>query len=52
MINVTGAGSVTTCDGLSRRDFLQIGTLGALGLTMSKFAELRSLRRGRFQIER
>lgn len=43
MINVTGAGSVTTCDGLSRRDFLQIGTLGALGLTMSKFAELHAL---------
>src|SRR4051794_12731673 len=43
MINVTGAGSVTTCDGVSRRDFLQIGTLGALGLTMSKFAELHAL---------
>ena len=43
MINVTGAGSVTTCDGVSRRDFLQIGTLGALGLTMSQFAELHAL---------
>jgi uncharacterized protein (DUF1501 family) len=43
MINVTGAGSITTCDGLTRRDFLQVGTLGALGLTMSKFAALQAL---------
>src|SRR5712672_2304043 len=43
MINVTGKGSITTCDGVTRRDFLQIGTLGALGLTLSKFAALKAL---------
>src|SRR5687767_2046911 len=43
MIDVTGNGSITTCDGLTRRDFLQVGTLGALGLTLSKFAHLQAL---------
>ena len=33
MLNITGKGSITTCDGVSRRDFLQAGTLSALGLT-------------------
>ena len=32
MLKVTGRGSITTCDGLTRRDFLQVGALGALGL--------------------
>ena len=36
MLQVTGPGSITTCDGLTRRDFLQVGTLGALGFSMSK----------------
>src|SRR3989475_12769083 len=43
MINVTGKGSITTCDGITRRDFLQVGALGALGLTLSKFAALQAL---------
>src|SRR6266550_60725 len=43
MIKVTGKGAITTCDGITRRDFLQIGTLGALGLSLSKFAALRAL---------
>src|SRR6195256_5718799 len=43
MLKVTGRGSITTCDGITRRDFLQVGTLGALGLTLSKFAALQSL---------
>src|ERR1043166_3779085 len=38
MLKLTGKGSITTCDGVTRRDFLQVGTLGALGLTLSKFA--------------
>ena len=29
MLKVTGKGSITTCDGISRRDFLQVGVLGA-----------------------
>lgn len=43
MLKVSGKGSITTCDGITRRDFLQVGTLGALGLTMSKYAALQSL---------
>src|SRR5204863_8065507 len=43
MLNVTGRGSIMTCDGITRRDFLQVGTLGALGLTLSKFAALQAL---------
>src|ERR1043166_7321865 len=43
MLKLTGKGSITTCDGVTRRDFLQVGNLGALGLTLSKFAALQSL---------
>src|SRR3989442_10705970 len=43
MLKVTGKGSITTCDGITRRDFLQVGALGALGLTLSKFAALQAL---------
>src|SRR6266446_4144349 len=43
MLKVTGNGSITTCDGITRRDFLQVGTLGALGLTLSRFAALRAM---------
>ncbi|HVX14026.1 MAG TPA: DUF1501 domain-containing protein [Pirellulales bacterium] len=35
MLELTGRGSTQTCDGLSRRDFLQAGTLGALGLSLA-----------------
>ena len=42
MLKVSGNGSITTCDGITRRDFLQVGTLGALGLTMANFAELKA----------
>lgn len=43
MLKVTGRGSITTCDGVTRRDFLQVGTLGALGLSLSKLAALQAL---------
>ena len=43
MLKLTGKGSITTCDGISRRDFLQVGTLGAIGLTMAKYAALQSM---------
>ena len=43
MLKVTGKGSITTCDGITRRDFLQVGTLGALGMTLSQFAGLKAL---------
>lgn len=38
MLNITGRGSITTCDGITRRDFLQVGTLGALGFGMAEYA--------------
>jgi hypothetical protein len=34
MLQLTGKGSVHTCDGVTRRDFLQVGALGAIGLTL------------------
>lgn len=32
MLNLTGRGKSHTCNGVTRRDFLQVGTLGAIGL--------------------
>src|SRR5438876_6075951 len=43
MIKISGKGPVTTCDGITRRDFVQVGALGAIGLTLSKFAALQAL---------
>src|SRR3954470_2602217 len=43
MLKVTGNGSITTCDGITRRDFLQVGALGAIGLSLSKFAALQAM---------
>ncbi|HEY1064692.1 MAG TPA: DUF1501 domain-containing protein [Pirellulales bacterium] len=34
MLKLTGNGSTQTCDGLTRRDFLQVGALGALGMSL------------------
>jgi len=34
MLDVTGKGTAHTCDGITRRDFLQVGTLGAIGLSL------------------
>ena len=34
MLKLTGRGQAHTCDGISRRDFLQVGTLGAIGLSL------------------
>ena len=42
MLDVTGQGSVTTCDGVTRRNFLQVGSLGALGLSLAGFQALRA----------
>jgi len=43
MLSLTGRGSITNCDGITRRNFLQAGTLSAIGLTLSKFAALQAL---------
>jgi hypothetical protein len=34
MLQLTGKGTAHTCDGIRRRDFLQAGTLGAIGLSL------------------
>jgi hypothetical protein len=34
MLTFTGKGKTTTCNGATRRDFLQVGALGALGLSL------------------
>jgi hypothetical protein len=33
MLRITGNGVAHTCDGLTRRDFMQVGALGAIGLS-------------------
>jgi hypothetical protein len=38
MINLTGRGETHTCDGVTRRDFLQVGALGALGISVADLA--------------
>ena len=43
MLKITGPGSITTCDGITRRDFLQVGTLGALGFGLSQYASLNAM---------
>src|SRR5213596_3322123 len=43
MLKVTGKGSITTCDGINRRDFLQVGTLGAIGFSMANLAALQAV---------
>ena len=43
MLKVSSSGSITTCDGITRRDFLQVGTLGALGFTLSNLAALKTI---------
>jgi hypothetical protein len=37
MLNLTGKGTAHTCDGITRRDFLQVGALGAIGLSLPQF---------------
>ena len=42
MFELRGSGKVHTCDGLNRRDFLQAGSLGAIGLGMAEWAALEA----------
>ncbi|MBI3839484.1 MAG: DUF1501 domain-containing protein [Planctomycetia bacterium] len=34
MLQFSGGGQAHTCDGITRRDFLQVGTLGVIGLSL------------------
>jgi hypothetical protein len=42
MLNVTGKGKAHTCDGVTRRDFLQVGTLGAIGLSLPELVAAKA----------
>jgi hypothetical protein len=37
MLTLMGSGSAQTCNGVTRRDFLQVGTLGAIGLGLPQY---------------
>lgn len=41
MLKLTGNGTAHTCDGITRRDFMQVGTLGAVGLTLPRYLAAR-----------
>lgn len=41
MLSLQGRGKAHTCDGLTRRDFLQVGTLGALGLSLPDYLQAK-----------
>lgn len=42
MLTFKGDGSTQTCDGVTRRDFLRVGTLGAIGFTLPQLLALKS----------
>ena len=42
MLTFTGDGSTQTCDGVTRRDFLRVGTLGAIGFTLPQLFALKA----------
>ena len=37
MLSLIGRGKTVTCDGATRRDFMQVGALGAIGLGLPQF---------------
>ncbi len=41
MLRLTDVGTAHTCDGVSRRDFLQVGALGAIGLGLPELLAAR-----------
>src|SRR4051812_37735412 len=42
MLTFTGKGRAFTCNGVTRRDFLQVGTLGAIGLSLPQLMAARA----------
>src|SRR3954465_11283558 len=38
MLRLTGRGAAHTCDGITRRDFLEVGALSAIGLSLPQLA--------------
>ena len=45
MLTFTGRGKAVTCNGVTRRDFLQVGALGAIGFTLPDLMAARGRRR-------
>jgi hypothetical protein len=43
MLNLIGRGTAHTCDGISRRDFLQVGALGAIGFGLPDLLAARQV---------
>lgn len=41
MLNLTASGTAHTCNGATRRDFLQVGSLGAAGLSLAGYLEAK-----------
>lgn len=41
MLRLVDRGTAHTCDGITRRDFLEVGTLGAVGLSLPQFLAAR-----------
>jgi hypothetical protein len=42
MLRLIGEGKFRTCDGVTRRDFLQVGALGAIGLSLPQLMALQA----------
>ncbi|MCA9117902.1 MAG: DUF1501 domain-containing protein, partial [Planctomycetaceae bacterium] len=42
MLRLTGRATAQTCDGLTRRDFLEAGSLGAVGLSLAQMKQLEA----------
>jgi len=42
MLDISDKGTVTTCDGVTRRDFLQVGSLSAIGLSLPHWMAAKS----------
>lgn len=42
MLKFTGNGTAHTCDGVTRRDFLQAGSLGAMGLSLADLTAMQA----------
>jgi hypothetical protein len=42
MLDLLGLGSATTCNGTTRRDFLKVGALGAIGFSLADYLAARA----------
>ncbi len=42
MLKLTGKGMAHTCDGITRRDFLEAGSLSAIGLSLAEMTKLQA----------